>query len=302
MAYLFDPNFEPGSKVKVIAEIGCNHKGDMSIAKEMIKIAKIFCGANYVKFQKRTNKELMTPEEYNAPHPNPINSYGDTYGAHREYLEFTHDQHKELMDYCKETGIGYSTSVWDLTSAKEIVKLNPDFIKVPSACNLHKPMLTELLENFGGDVHISFGMTTHKEEEEIVSFYTKKNAGKRLVIYSCTSGYPVPFEDISLREIERLVKKFGKDVKEIGFSGHHNGIAADIAALALGATWFERHYTLNRTWKGTDHAASLEPDGLRKLVRDLHNVEKALTYKSEEILDIEKVQRNKLKRMPGKHF
>ncbi len=168
---------------------------------------------------------------------------------------------------------------------KEISQLNPDFIKIPSACNLNFPMLEKLIKEYSGDIHISLGMTTRKEENEIVSFFTEYKAEKRLVLYSCTSGYPVPYEDLSLLEIKRLKEEYGNIVKEIGFSGHHNGIAADIAALTLGATWIERHYTLNRTWKGTDHAASLEPDGMRRLVRDLHNVEKTLSYKEKEILE-----------------
>ena len=122
-------------KPYVIAEIGCNHKGDIEIAKELIKVAKIFCNVDAVKFQKRHNKELLTEEQYNAPHPNPVNSYGDTYGAHREFLEFDVNQHQELKDYCEDIGLDYSTSVWDLTSAKEIAGLQPKFIKIPSACN-----------------------------------------------------------------------------------------------------------------------------------------------------------------------
>ena len=119
-------------KPYVIAEIGCNHKGDIEIAKELIKVAKIFCNVDAVKFQKRHNKELLTEEQYNAPHPNPVNSYGDTYGAHREFLEFDVNQHQELKDYCEDIGLDYSTSVWDLTSAKEIAGLQPKFIKIPS--------------------------------------------------------------------------------------------------------------------------------------------------------------------------
>jgi N-acetylneuraminate synthase len=139
-------------------------------------------------------------------------------------------------------------------------------------------------------------MTSKNEEEEIVSFFEKKQRNMNLVIYDCTSGYPVPFEDICLLELVRLQNTFGARVKNIGFSGHHLGIAVDSAAVSLGAEWIERHFTLDRTWKGTDHAASLEPDGLRKLVRDCRAVAKALTYKKEDILDIESVQRNKLKK------
>lgn len=281
---------------KIIAEIGCNHKGDMEIAKEMIVTAALFSKADVVKFQKRNNKELLSAEEYNTPHPNPSNSYGETYGEHREFLEFTLEQHKQLKEWCEENNLIYSTSVWDVTSAKEIVSINPQLIKVPSACNLNKAMLEYLCDHYSGEVHISFGMTTKEEEEQIVELFEEKGRNMDLVLYSCTSGYPVPFEDICLLEITRIRDLYEHRVKAIGFSGHHLGIAVDVAAVALGAKWIERHYTLDRTWKGTDHAASLEPDGLRRLVRDCKSVSKALTYKQEDILDIESVQRNKLKK------
>ena len=239
----------------IIAEIGCNHKGDMAIAKEMIITAAVFCKVDAVKFQKRCNRELLTPE-----------------------------------------GVIYSTSVWDLTSAREIVSLDPEFIKVPSACNLNRNLLAYLCDNYGGKIHLSFGMTDHAEEEKIVSFFETKKRAQDLILYDCTSGYPVPFEDVCLLEISRLKQTFGARVGGIGFSGHHLGIAVDSAAVALGAEYIERHFTLDRTWKGTDHAASLEPDGMRRLARDCRAVKKTLTYKSKEILDIEDVQRRKLKK------
>ncbi|MFZ4400949.1 MAG: N-acetylneuraminate synthase family protein [Bacteroidales bacterium] len=281
---------------RIIAEIGCNHKGSMEIAKEMIQTLALYCKADVIKFQKRTNRELLSEEEYNTPHPNPDNSYGKTYGEHREYLEFTLEQHIELKKYIESFGLVYSTSVWDVTSAKEIASMNPVLIKVPSACNLNKPMLDYLCNHYKGEVHLSFGMTTQDEEEQIVALFEKNNRSKDLVLYSCTSGYPVPFENICLLEINRIRERFAHRVKSIGFSGHHLGIAVDVAAVALGAEWIERHFTLDRTWKGTDHAASLEPDGLRRLARDCRAVSKALTYKESEILEIESVQRNKLKR------
>lgn len=159
-------------------------------------------------------------------------------------------------------------------------------------------MLGYLCENFGGEIHLSFGMTTHEEEEQVVAFFESRGRAKDVVLYSCTSGYPVAFEDICLLEISRLKKTFGERVKEIGFSGHHLGIAADVAAITLGASWVERHFTLDRTWRGTDHAASLEPDGLRRLVRDIRHVAAAIEYKETELLDVEKVQREKLKWRP----
>ena len=282
-------------KPRLIAEAGCNHKGDIEIAKELIRTAAIYCKADVIKFQKRCNKELLTPEQYNAPHPNPANSYGKTYGEHREFLEFTAAQHGELKEYCEKMGIIYSTSVWDMTSAKEITALKPELIKIPSACNNHYEMLQWLCDNYHGEIHVSLGMTTHEEEEKLIKLFEDNGRAKDVVLYVCTSGYPVPFEDMCLLEINRVREAYGDRVKEIGFSGHHLGIAADIAAYTLGATTIERHYTLDRTWKGTDHAASLDPEGIRKLKRDLVAVNKALTYKSQEVLPIEQVQRDKLK-------
>ena len=201
-----------------------------------------------------------------------------------------------MKSYCEEIGIEYATSVWDLTSAREVISLNPRFIKVPSACNNNEELLEILRDEFQGEVHISMGMTNKLEEEKIISIFEKNNSCKdRLVIYSCTSGYPVPFKDICLLEINRLKEEFGKRVKNIGFSGHHLGIAVDIAAFTLGANIIERHFTKDRTWKGTDHAASLEPNGFLKLSRDLNAVFDSLNYKSQEILEIEKPQRIKLK-------
>ena len=280
---------------KVIAEVGCNHKGDMKIAHELILTAAIFCKTDVVKFQKRCNKELLTPDQYAAPHPNPMHAYGETYGAHREFLELDLDQHRQLKKWCEEYGITYSTSVWDTTSAKEITQLNPSLIKIPSACNLHWEMLNYLCENYSGEIHLSFGMTTQEEEKQVIEFFTQRQRNQDLVIYSCTSGYPVAFEDICLFEITRLRKHFAEQVKAIGFSGHHLGIAADTAAMTLGAEWIERHFTLDRTWKGTDHSASLEPDGMRKLARDLRHVHQALNHKATDLLPVEQIQRDKLK-------
>jgi N-acetylneuraminate synthase len=282
------------NKPFIIAEAGCNHMGQMNIAKDLIEVAAHFCNVDAIKFQKRCPKELLTTEQYNAPYLT-ANSYGETYGAHREFLEFDIEQHRQLKKWCEEAGIIYSSSVWDLTSAKEITTLHPQFIKIPSACNTHFEMLKWLCDNYEGEIQLSFGMTTRNEEEEIVSFFEKNNRAKDLILFNCTSGYPVPFKDVCLLEITRMKEQFGGRVKEIGFSGHHLGIAVDTAAYVLGAKYIERHFTLDRTWKGTDHAASLEPDGVRKLVRNLNAVYESLTYKREEVLPIEQVQRNKLK-------
>lgn len=283
------------TKPIVISEIGCNHMGQFNIAKKLIMISKD-CGATVVKFQKRNNKILLTQEQYDSLHPNPYNSYGPTYGEHREFLEFSIEQHAELKNYAENIGVVYSTSVWDVKSAEEIISLNPEFIKVPSACNNNLELLTMLRDKYSGEVQVSFGMTTKKEEREVIELFEEtNNAHDRLIIYSCTSGYPVPFEDICLLEIRRLYENYEKRVKGIGFSGHHLGIAVDIAAYVLGAKYIERHFTKDRTWKGTDHAASLEPSGLKKLIRDLNHTFDALRFKESEILEIENEQRIKLK-------
>jgi sialic acid synthase len=153
MAFTFDYR-----KPLVVSEIGCNHLGDFDIAKELIKLSKD-CGADYAKFQKRNSHELLTDEQYNTPHPVPYNAYGATYGAHREYLEFTWEQHADLKEYCESIGIGYTTSVWDMTSAREIIGIKPDFIKVPSACNNHFDLLKLLRDEYKGDIHVSSGIT-----------------------------------------------------------------------------------------------------------------------------------------------
>ena len=288
-----NPEFSPP---QFVAEIGCNHKGSVEIARQLIVVAKT-CGAHVAKFQKRCARELLTPEQYNAPYDNP-QSYGRTYGEHREFLEFDAATHAALKRYAEENGIIYSTSVWDLTSAREIAALKPDFIKIPSACNNHLVMLAYLRDHYTGGVHLSAGMSTDAELDAAVDVF--RECPQRLAMYSCTSGYPVPFEDVCLLEIVRLKRRYQDTgrVRTIGFSGHHNGIAIDSTAVLLGAAVIERHFTLDRAWKGSDHAASLEPGGFTRLVRDVQHLRSALRYKSGEILPIEQVQRVKLKYRP----
>lgn len=283
----------------VVSEIGCNHKGQMDIAIEMIKIAAQFCDVDVVKFQKRCNKELLSEDVYNAPHPNPAVSYGKSYGEHREFLEFDLDQHRTLKAACEELGVIYSTSVWDVTSAREIASLEPRLIKIPSAINADLPVLDFLFREYAGEIHISLGMTSSAEKDQLIALARSHDRLKDVVLYHCISGYPVDDEDLYLLEISKLCEELGDQVKGIGFSGHHRGISTDIAALTLGATYFERHYTLDRAWKGTDHVASLEPDGLRRLVRNLRLALPALRYKDSDITEVEREQRIKLKRVRG---
>ncbi len=278
---------------KIIAEIGCNHMGSLDTAIEMINIVKKYCNANIVKFQKRNIKELLTEKEYDSPHPVTENSYGKTYGEHREFLEFSTDQHVWLKNYCDEIGIDYSCSVWDLTSAKDICNLKPSIIKVPSPCNLKFDMIDYIAKNFDGEIHISLGMTKRREERNILNILQNNNRLKDTVLYACTSSYPASFDDVCLMEIKRIKDHWGRLIKAIGFSGHHLGIAVDMGAITLGAEYIERHFTLDRTNKGTDHAASLEPDGLRRLVRDSMAINRSLSYKESEVLQCEISQRRK---------
>ena len=285
----------PAKDFVVIAEVGCNHRGDFAIAKQFIEVATSFCQVKHIKFQKRTVKELLSEEEYNRPHPEPYHSYGNTYGTHREALEFNLEQHRELKKYCEERGATYSTSIWDTTALREMLSLQPSSIKIPSAMNTHWEMLEFACRNFPGLIHISLGMTTRSEETRLIELFRDHRRLKDIVLYACTSGYPIASSEACLLEIVRLRDAYGSMVRAIGYSGHHNGIGIDVAAYTLGATYIERHFTLNRTWKGTDHAASLEPDGLRRVRKNLEATQAALTYKSSEILPVEEAQRAKLK-------
>lgn len=279
----------------LIAEIGCNHMGDLEIAKRFIEVAGSFCEVDNVKFQKRSNRDLLPPEQYDAPHPVPSNSFGDTYGAHREHLELSLEEHRKLKDHCDERGMVYATSVWDVPSLREIATLEPRYIKVPSASNTNLRLLTELCTGFGGQIHVSLGMTTRAEEEGMMDLFRAHERAGDVVLYACTSGYPIQPSEACLLEIPRLVDTYGDEVLAIGYSGHHNGISLDTVAFTLGATYIERHFTLDRTWKGTDHAASLEPDGLRRLQRNLAQAAEALQPRPQEILPVEEPQRAKLK-------
>jgi N-acetylneuraminate synthase len=168
-------------------------------------------------------------------------------------------------------------------------------IKVPSACSTHHALLRLLCGEFGGKIHVSLGMTRRDEIDRIVECVGDAGRAQDLVLYHCTSGYPVRHDEVHLLEIVRLRDRYGAAVGGIGYSGHHLGIALDVAAYALGAAWFERHFTLDRTLKGTDHAASLEPDGLRRVWRDLNAAHRAMTEKPEGLLPVEEAQWKKLK-------
>ena len=274
-------------KVNAIAECCCNHMGNFDIAIEMIKTAKL-CNADYVKFQKRNCIKAVPKNIQDKPHPCPINAFGETYLQHRQALEFDIHQHKALKNYAESIGIKYSCSVWDEDSAAEIISLNPDYIKIPSALNCNFKLLDYVFSNYNKQVHISLGMTTKQEIQELYKYLEQYK--DRTVVYWTTSDYPVKFDELYLLEINNIPNHFEK-----GFSGHHSGISVDIAAVTLGAIWIERHFTLDRTWKGTDQAASLETSGLTKLCRDIKATCNSLQYKNIDLTNGEKNNREKLK-------
>jgi len=280
----------------VIAEMGCCHIGKLDRAKELARLAKI-CGADVIKTQKRNPKESTKKELWDKPHPNEMYAYGKTYLEHRENVELPIEDHYKLKEYCAEIGITYSTSIWDMTSAREIVELNPKLVKIPSACNQNYELLTYLFDNYDGEIHISTGMLTKQERVNFGNWLTAEYIRKRgldknrLVIYHCTSGYPVPFDKLYLDNIKIL----SSGNFPTGFSNHGYGIAMEPVAYALGARYFERHFIDDRMFPHTDASCSLEPQGLSKLVRDLKAVSQALQTKPEELDDIEMVQRLKLR-------
>jgi N-acetylneuraminate synthase len=279
----------------LIAEIGCNHMGDVDIAKEFIDVAATFCKVTHVKFQKRHIPSVLSAEQYAAPHPDPQHAFRDTYGAHREYLELDLEQHRELQEYCRKWNLTYSASVWDVVSFREIASLDPPYLKIPSASNNNPELLRVAADEYRGEVHVSLGMTTRAEEEQIVEIFSRAGRAHELVLYACTSGYPITADEAYLLEIPRLVADYGSEIAAVGYSGHHRGISLDVAAFTLGARYIERHFTLDRTWKGTDHAASLEPDGLRRLQRDLSNAARAIAARPADVAPVEEAQREKLK-------
>jgi len=269
----------------IIAEIGQNHQGELEIAKELIRTAKL-CGVDAVKSQKRDIRSLLTPEEYARPYEVP-NSFGPTYGAHREALELSYSEYIELLSYSREIGMEFFASPWDVPSARFLNSIGVSLFKVASACLTHGALIKEISQ-FDKPVILSTGMSTMEEIEGCLATLSDCE----ISLLQCTSAYPVQFEDIHLKAIKTLRDRFGYPV---GLSGHHKGIAVDAAAVALGATLIERHFTLDRTWKGSDHAASLEPVGLNKLVRDIRAVEKALGVSEKKVLECEIPSLNKLR-------
>lgn len=282
------------SRANIIAEIGCNHMGKLENAISMIDAANE-CGVKWVKFQKRHPRSLLSPEQYAAPHPNPQHSFGSSYGEHREYLELNISAHSEIKSYCDTLGLVYSTSVWDIPSFCDVKALDLKCIKIPSAMNTNVPLLSLICEEFPGEIHVSLGMTTYSEECELMALLAKHGRCADVVLYACVSAYPVDPSFASLLEISRIKRAYSGVIKDVGYSGHHIGVNLDVAAYTLGATHIERHFTLNRTWKGTDHSASLDQEGLALLLRALTEAHDALKFRDSGLDLYEMESRVKLK-------
>lgn len=265
----------------VIAEIGHNHMGSIKLAKELFYQAKK-CGASAVKLQKRDNKTLYTKKFYNQPYDHK-NSYGSTYGKHREFLEFSFSQYLELKKYAKKIGIIFICTPFDEPSVDFLEKVNLDAYKIASADLVNTPLQLKIAKT-KKTIFLSTGGGDYKDIKRAVKNILKIN--KKLIILHCTASYPVELPDMNLNIILKLKKQYPKNV--IGLSDHENGIDAASIAYMLGARVFEKHFTLNRSWKGTDHAFSLEPQGLEKLIRNLKRIPIILGSTNKKLLESEK--------------
>ena len=253
----------------VIAEVGHNHQGNLETALKLIRAASN-SGASAVKFQKRSNKTLFSSEAFNAPYTGE-NSFGETYGLHREALEFGEADYRKCIDEAKRCGIAFFATAFDFESADFLSGLDMPAYKIASG-DLKSIPLLKYVAKIGKPVILSTGGGSMEDIERAVDSILKINTN--LALLQCTAGYPPEYSELNLRVIETLRKKYS-DIT-IGYSGHDSGIAMSTVAYLLGARVIEKHFTLNRAMKGTDHSFSLEPQGMQKLIRDLERTKLAL--------------------------
>jgi N-acetylneuraminate synthase/sialic acid synthase len=253
----------------VIAEIGHNHQGDLDKARQLFLRAKE-CGVHAVKLQKRDNRSLYTAAMYNRPYEHE-NSFGRTYGEHREVLEFERDEYASLQAYARELGLTFFATAFDVPSADFLASLDMPAYKIASGDIRNLPLLRPVAR-LQKPMVVSTGGATLAEVEQACEAILPFN--RRVCLLQCTATYPTEPEEMNLRVIETLRQRFPDLV--IGLSDHYNGIAMAVVAYMLGARVIEKHFTLNHTWKGTDHALSLEPIGMQKMIRDLHRARIAL--------------------------
>jgi sialic acid synthase len=253
----------------VVAEIGHNHQGDVEKARQLIEAAKE-CGVDAVKLQKRTNRSLYTRAFYDQPYENEF-SFGATYGQHREALELDADEYRELQAYARELGVTFFATAWDFESADLLIELDVPAFKIASGDLRNTPLL-RYIAAFGKPMFLSTGGADLHDIERAVDAVLPLNP--QLAVLQCTAAYPASTEDLHLRVITTLRERFPDLV--IGLSDHQSGISMALVAYMLGARVIEKHFTLDHAWRGTDHAFSLMPDGMRRMVRDLRRVPTAL--------------------------
>jgi N-acetylneuraminate synthase/sialic acid synthase len=269
-----------GSDCYVIAEIGHNHQGDVETAKRLIDAAKE-CGVDAVKLQKRSNRALYTRDFYDQTYDNEL-SFGRTYGEHREALELSADDYRELLGHARDVGVTLFATAFDFESADLLAELEVPAFKFASG-DLRNTPLQRHVASFGRPMLLSTGGGTMEDIERAVATILPINA--QLCVLQCTAAYPASVEDLNLNVITTLRERFPNLV--IGLSDHQNGIAMAIVAYMLGARVIEKHFTLDHALKGRDHAFSLMPEGMRRLVRDLHRVPTALGDATKRPLPIE---------------
>ena len=251
----------------ITAEIGTNHLGDIKVAKQLINVAKT-AGCDAIKFQKKSINKIYSEEFLNSPLESP---WGTTQRDMRIHREFSIKQIQEIDKYCKKKKISWYASCWDIDSQQQMQRFKTEYNKVASAMLVHHKLL-EIIAEEKKYTFIATGMSTLKDIEKAVKIFRKHKCPFELL--HCHSSYPMPLEEANLNMIPFLKKKFKC---KVGYSGHESSASnVCVPAVMLGATSIERHITLNRTWYGNDQAASLEPDGLKRLVRDIRLIEKIL--------------------------
>jgi sialic acid synthase len=253
----------------IVAEIGQNHNGSVQTARELIDMAAR-CKVDAVKFCKRDIDSCLTPEQQARPYHCP-QSYGKTYGEHRHHLELTMDEHRDLKLYAESKDLLYFASVCDLKSLELMMKLDIEIIKIASRDINNIPLIKAAAQT-GEELFLSIGMATDRDVDRVLRCIYKVH--RRIIILNCTSEYPTQYPHLHLNRIPYLQARFGP--VKVGHSDHTIGIVMPVCAVALGASVIEKHITLSRASKGTDHVGSLEELGLMRMVRDIRHLEEAM--------------------------
>lgn len=256
----------------IIAEAGVNHNGNIEIAMRMIDAAKE-AGADYIKFQTFIPKELVAKNAKKAEYQKKTTDSAETQQEMLERLALTFDAFKELKEYCKQKEIGFLSTPFDFASIEFLQGLDMDFWKVPSGEMTNLPYLKRLAET-GKPMVLSTGMCTLQEVSDVVGILQSEGLKKEdITILQCNTEYPTPYEDVNLRAMLKMKEAFGVAV---GYSDHTKGIEIPLAAVALGATVIEKHFTLDCEMEGPDHKASLEPEELKKMITSIRHIEQAM--------------------------